>query len=723
MALAPADDLRVAENVLLYQRDTGSWPKNHDRELALTETQRWAALNDRSENDSMIDNGTANIVMRWSTILTCSMFCHLVCSCVALAPADDADWQTHIKPNAAYLRAQQRPPFRMSDPVGLVTDESEKNRQREAAEQLRASVAAAQKRGDREFTIPPGQYRFADNRGFALNSAEELTMIGEDVTFWFERPASALAADPKGLELNGCRNVTIRGLAIDFDPPVFLQAKILEIDEQEPGYVIEIDPSFPDAEMDGGSYFLYRADGRWIRHGYLFYRHSKRIEGRKHKVLLSDARVLEVHNRHEVNLQLTDGACRIIPGDYIVLPWRRGKGISMYRCENCVLEDVDEYASPGMGILEYQGQGGNVYRRVRIMPPPGTRRLHACAADGFHNAQTDRGPQLIECEFTGTSDDFLNLHGHFGVVWHKLDAHRYVIGQANLGDLRPGETLTFYDDKTVESQGTAHVSQIEPVKDARLIERCNSVSLPTHAIRNYYEISLDRELSLSVGDLVALDRFRSAGFLIKDCYFHDAMARTLINGAGSGTITGNVIERSAWGLVIHFETWQYFEGPMPRDIQITGNVFREVRDLLLPQHATAMSVTMIPTNGGYLRTSRPLRSVSITGNYVERPGGFGIVLTNTRGATIADNTIVEPMYRPALADGDLQSIQFHIGHPNYFEGKARKAAISLWSCSDVEVRDNRIVDPEGYCEHGPVQVGDHCDHIRVGAVVLERENP
>ena len=69
---------------------------------------------------------------------------------------------------------------------------------------------------------------------------------------------------------------------------------------------------------------------------------------------------------------------------------RRGKGISMFQCEECVLEDVDEYASPGMGILEYQGKGGNVYRRVRIIPPPGTRRLHACAADGFHNAQTDR---------------------------------------------------------------------------------------------------------------------------------------------------------------------------------------------------------------------------------------------------------------------------------------------------------------------------------------------
>jgi len=651
--------------------------------------------------------------MRFPAILAHSVFCQLVCSLAAFAPAGDSTWQKHITPNAAYLRAKQRPAFSMADPVGLVMSQSEREEQRRAAETLRASIAAAQERGDRVFVIPPGQYRFAENRGFALNEAKDLTLVAEGVTFWFERPASALAADPKGLELNHCRHVTIRGLRIDFDPPVFLQAKILEIDEQAPGYVIEIDPLFPDAEMDGGSYFLYRADGQWIRHGYLFYRESKRIEGRKHRVLLDNTRVFAAHNHDEANLQLTHGACRIGPGDYIVLPWRRGKGISMYRCESCVLEDVDEYASPGMGILEYQGKGGNVYRRVRIMPPPATRRLHACAADGFHNAQTDHGPHLIECEITGTSDDFVNLHGHFGVVWHKLDARRYIIGQANLGELSLGEWLTFYDDETIEHLGKARVTSLSSLKDIERIEQCNAIRLPRHANRTYFEISLDQEVSLSAGDLVALDRFRSAGFLIKGCYFHDAMARTLINGAGNGTITGNVIERSAWGLVVHFETWQYFEGPMPRDIQITGNVFREIRDLLLPQHATAISVTMVPTNGGYLRKTRPLKNIAITDNYIERPGGFGIVLTNTEDATIADNALVQPMYRPAMAGGDLQTIQFHIGHPNYFEGKARKAAISLWSCSNVDVHANRVVDPEGNCEHGPVQIGDDCEQIHV----------
>jgi len=46
-AAAFADKLKIAENVLLYQRATGGWPKNYDREQDLTETQRVDVLNDK----------------------------------------------------------------------------------------------------------------------------------------------------------------------------------------------------------------------------------------------------------------------------------------------------------------------------------------------------------------------------------------------------------------------------------------------------------------------------------------------------------------------------------------------------------------------------------------------------------------------------------------------------------------------------------------------------
>ncbi len=63
-AAAFADKLKIAENVLLYQRATGGWPKNYDREQDLTETQRVDVLNDKSKNDSLIDNGATHTEIR-----------------------------------------------------------------------------------------------------------------------------------------------------------------------------------------------------------------------------------------------------------------------------------------------------------------------------------------------------------------------------------------------------------------------------------------------------------------------------------------------------------------------------------------------------------------------------------------------------------------------------------------------------------------------------------
>jgi len=61
---ASADDLEIAENILLYQRETGGWPKNYDRKQELTEAQRLRVLNDKAKNDSTIDNGATHTEIR-----------------------------------------------------------------------------------------------------------------------------------------------------------------------------------------------------------------------------------------------------------------------------------------------------------------------------------------------------------------------------------------------------------------------------------------------------------------------------------------------------------------------------------------------------------------------------------------------------------------------------------------------------------------------------------
>src|SRR3712207_2028063 len=49
--------IRIADNVLLYQRDDGGWHKNVDMAAPLAEKQKAELLVEKRKDDSTIDNG------------------------------------------------------------------------------------------------------------------------------------------------------------------------------------------------------------------------------------------------------------------------------------------------------------------------------------------------------------------------------------------------------------------------------------------------------------------------------------------------------------------------------------------------------------------------------------------------------------------------------------------------------------------------------------------
>jgi PelA/Pel-15E family pectate lyase len=48
--------VRIADNVLLYQRQSGGWPKNIDMATVLSETEKAALIKQKADDDSTIDN-------------------------------------------------------------------------------------------------------------------------------------------------------------------------------------------------------------------------------------------------------------------------------------------------------------------------------------------------------------------------------------------------------------------------------------------------------------------------------------------------------------------------------------------------------------------------------------------------------------------------------------------------------------------------------------------
>ena len=53
-----SEALRIADNVLLYQRNSGGWPKNVDMTLALNDRESARLISKRNADDATIDNGS-----------------------------------------------------------------------------------------------------------------------------------------------------------------------------------------------------------------------------------------------------------------------------------------------------------------------------------------------------------------------------------------------------------------------------------------------------------------------------------------------------------------------------------------------------------------------------------------------------------------------------------------------------------------------------------------
>lgn len=54
---AGSEAMRIADNVILYQRNSGGWPKNVDMAILIVPHMRTAVASQRDRNDSTIDNG------------------------------------------------------------------------------------------------------------------------------------------------------------------------------------------------------------------------------------------------------------------------------------------------------------------------------------------------------------------------------------------------------------------------------------------------------------------------------------------------------------------------------------------------------------------------------------------------------------------------------------------------------------------------------------------
>lgn len=511
-------------------------------------------------------------------------------------------------------------------PTGFPTwSEAEKKQLRDKGQKVLQTIRTASKEKRGKITIPPGDYLFHAqwSQASTLRDLQDLTIEAEGVTFWFEPPLI------HALLFENCRNVTVRGLDIDFTIPCWLQARVSEVDRTAktvraipmPGY--EPRNSKGEAEKSGNRAFMfYDAEGRFINQ-----QHSPGSWR-----MLDDGRTLVCEK--------IDGSgipASLKPGDYVVGTLRTGAALRSNGCAGMRFENINVWSSPGMAVNENGGPGGNQYLKVRATRRPLTNRLHAFGADIFHLAGTDRGPILERCELAYGADDNLNIHGSFGRVVKRQDERRYYLQ----GAYSKGDTLEFRDPRSVALLGTAKVVAATPAPDGPALQINEKYQAKGEVL-----VELDQPLTPEPLALVVMDGKRSAaGFVLRDCWLHDNFQRTLINGSPRGLIENNTLQNLGHGITVMFETWgPWMEGPFARDLVIRNNRFLDS-----PPAGPAISVSMHPPGGGSNARrfdARPLTNLTIEGNHFARTTNPPLSIHNVEGLTIRSNSFDFPADAP-----------------------------------------------------------------------------
>lgn len=585
---------------------------------------------------------------------------------------------------------------------GPVFNETEKAEQREAANRLLGSFARAAAAGEKSFVIAAGDYRFDRGRGFSLQRLADMDIEATGATFWF--------GGGQGVSLERCRNVLLRGLTIDADPLPWTQAVIEEIDAAAQTMVVRIEQDYavPGGDQLAKPCRVLFFDGETRCELPVFDDQTTAVEplgeGRFKIAKFASARVF----RNPVPGRT------VRAGDLVALfiMYGGGSNISLRDCEAVRLENITNHAASAFAYHETGGKGGNRYVGCKLTRRPGTSRLMASRADCFHSYLMEQGPVIEDCEFSHSGDDLINIHGFFGLVLQVVSGRECIVASPYGAILRPGSELRISDPEAPTDPREGVVVSAEQIRDAAISGEAKALPETLMLqrqlrVRDMSEVRLsrvvlDREVPLAKLDVVSCPDYSGRGAVIRGNHLHDGHIRGILLKSHDVLVEGNRIERTGHGGIVLDPEFFWLEGPFCRNIRVLDNTLVGNGRASLDAAGFGVSHAAIQVGVHFGKRLFPRTLVSgilnedirITGNRIDRPAGFGIMVMNTRRAVISDNVITGAFSAgPAPAFYDFSALPDSAADLSKEERERLRRpqdAIFVYRSEDVRMNNNKI---------------------------------
>ncbi len=588
----------------------------------------------------------------------------------------------HLSPHQRAILASRSPApveasFSWEAPAGPTFTDAEKEAQRERGKLVLPMVRQAFASGAAEVRIPPGDYRFGQERyegarlvfplGFVdmqRDADHPFVIDATGATFWFDLGDAQMPPGHRCVGFQNCRNLVFRGAILDRGTRGCIEGRITRIDRG--GNRFEIQPSpgvVVPATYKGGEeqrLFPFKSDGRFCAPLYdlqpgirkLRYKDiTPSAEGR-YWINMHDPDLME--RIHDANWERAYGEIGVVRvGDGLSCLYTTAGAIVLEDSANLTIHGVSVYVAKG-GPSESGGDGAHLWKDCYFGPRPGTSQWKG--ADGFLCRSTRYGATLDNVTIRHTADDLQNFHGIWGKV--KTVSGREVTLETNaslrptLKNARPGDRLRFIHRKTGVILGEA--------------------KLTAHS---EFQLTLDQDATpFAEAQAEWLDH-ECAGWVVQNCRWEDNFQRLLIM-AGPGTVRGCTFIRM--GSQISLNTGMGLVGGIPSDITIADNTFTDVSPR---PHSAAIDARAHNAQGQ--DGIPPIERLVITGNRFVRTGGPALRLVGIKDSRIENNHLESPVRATVIArPGD----------------EIERQAILLRDSTAVTVKGNTLSDAGPYTQ-------------------------
>jgi hypothetical protein len=503
---------------------------------------------------------------------------------------------------------------------------------------LIASLAQAIDAGSKTFAIPPAVYRFG-RRSFELKNVRDMQIDGQGSTFLF-------ALRGGRMRLESCQNVTVKNLFLDMEHPPFIQGTIRAIDHANKTIDFSVDDGFLPHYRSG------ETSARYVIMDPAGHRELSHPDALSPPPVELPSGLL----RGQPVRLFQPGADRFDVGYKMVVNMRgSGGGISVSRSSGITLEDVVVYAAGSFAFHESgRSEGGNVYRRCKLVPRPGSPSIWAGAADAFHSMNQRRGPHLVDCEFSWAFDDLINIHGFINLVIEKRDSDHLLLAGPFERDFDVGDTLKFYRYPDAVPAGEAVVTEITPVTEPSRKEverrateffRATNKHNPVRSFPGSQPslVKLDRPVDLKEFDLAVSSAYSGRGAVIENCHLHHGHVRGILLKSPDATIKNCTIEHIHRSGIVLLAEQYWLEGPFPDNVRIVDNVLRNCGFSSLTGAAPIQTTSDFARPRGNISHAFNIRNIEISGNTIVDAPGVAIKLVNADGVLVRNNTLINPL--------------------------------------------------------------------------------